>query len=106
MICHRARTSMTEAVFGDAPDDGIDPLSPDHVANLVAYLASPAADRVNGQVFIVYGPMVALMAAPVVEQRFDAELQWTPEALAAELGGYFADRDPGRTFSASAALDL
>lgn len=106
VIGPRARTSMTEAVFGDAPDDGIDPLSPDHVANLVAYLASPAADRVNGQVFIVYGPMVALMAAPVVEQRFDADGQWTPAALADELGGYFADRDPGRTFSASAALDL
>ena len=106
VICPRARTSMTEAVFGDAPTDCIDPLSPDHVAGLVAYLASPAAERINGQVFIVYGPMVALMAAPVVEQRFDAEAQWTPEALAAELGGYFADRDPGRTFSASTALDL
>ncbi|MBS9373935.1 3-oxoacyl-ACP reductase [Rhodococcus sp. B50] len=106
VICPRARTSMTEAVFGDAPDDGIDPLSPDHVANLVAYLASPAAERVNGQVFIVYGPMVAVMAAPVVEQRFDADGQWTPETLATELGGYFADRDPSRTFSASSALDL
>lgn len=105
-ICPRARTSMTEAVFGDAPADGIDPLSPDHVANLVAYLASPAAERVNGQVFIVYGPMVALMAAPVVEARFDAQGQWTPDALAAELGGYFADRDPARTFSASSALEL
>ncbi|UYP19502.1 3-oxoacyl-ACP reductase [Rhodococcus sp. Z13] len=106
VICPRARTSMTEAVFGEAPSDGIDPLSPDHVANLVAYLASPAADRINGQVFIVYGPMVALMAAPVVEQRFDAPSQWTPETLATELGGYFADRDPARTFSASSALDL
>lgn len=105
-ICPRARTSMTEAVFGDAPADGTDPLSPDHVANLVSYLASPSADHINGQVFIVYGPMVALMAAPVVEQRFDADVKWTPEALAAELGGYFAERDPARTFSASAALDL
>lgn len=104
-ICPRARTSMTEGVFGEAPVDGDDPLSPEHVAALVAYLASPAADAVNGQVFIVYGPMVALMAAPVVERRFDATAtRWTPEALAAELGGYFEDRDPASMFSASAAL--
>ena len=32
----------------------------------------PAAERITGQVFVVYGGMVALLAAPVVEQRFDA----------------------------------
>lgn len=106
VICPRARTAMTESVFGDAPVGEIDPLSPDHVANLVAYLASPAAEHISGQVFIVYGPMVALMAAPVVEQRFDADVRWTPDTLATELGGYFADRDPSATFSASSALAL
>ncbi|MFQ6398894.1 3-oxoacyl-ACP reductase [Nocardia sp. KC 131] len=106
-ICPRARTAMTEAVFSAAPEGGIDPLAPDHVAKLVAYLASPAADAVNGQVFVVYGPMVALMAAPTVEQRFDAAGdQWSANDLAATLGGYFADRPEGRTFSASALLDL
>lgn len=103
-ICPRARTSMTESVFGDAPEGRIDPLSPEHVAALVSYLASPAADNVNGQVFVVYGPMVALMAAPVVEQRFDTDGQWTPEGLAEGLGSYFEGRDPDRMFSASEAL--
>ncbi|WP_031937182.1 3-oxoacyl-ACP reductase [Prescottella defluvii] len=103
-ICPRARTSMTESVFGDAPEGEIDPLSPEHVAALVSYLASPAADNVNGQVFVVYGPMVALMAAPVVEQRFDAASQWPPADLADEMGAYFDDRDPERMFSASEAL--
>ncbi|PTR28936.1 3-oxoacyl-[acyl-carrier protein] reductase [Rhodococcus sp. OK519] len=103
-ICPRARTTMTESVFGDAPEGQIDPLSPEHVAALVSYLASPAADKVNGQVFVVYGPMVALMAAPVVEQRFDADAQWTPAGLADEMGGYFENRDPERMFSASEAL--
>ncbi|MDG3011511.1 3-oxoacyl-ACP reductase [Rhodococcus sp. D2-41] len=106
-ICPRARTDMTAGVFGDAPEGEIDPLAPEHVANLVSYLASPSAAAVNGQVFVVYGPMVALMAAPTVERRFDASgVSWSPEALAGEMGGYFADRDPEKTFSASQALKL
>ncbi len=105
-IAPRARTSMTEAVFSAAPTEGPDPLSPDHVARLVAYLAAPAAEKVNGQLFVVYGPMVALMAAPVVEQRFDAEGEWTLDALAETLGGYFAERPSGATFSAASLMDL
>ncbi|WP_459549049.1 3-oxoacyl-ACP reductase [Nocardia sp. X0981] len=106
-ICPRARTAMTEKVFSAAPEGEVDPLSPDHVARLVAYLSSPAADRVNGQVFVVYGPMVALMAAPEVEQRFDAPgAQWAGDDLATTLTGYFAGRDAGRTFSATALHDL
>ncbi|MEO6886318.1 MAG: 3-oxoacyl-ACP reductase [Jatrophihabitantaceae bacterium] len=106
-ICPRARTSMTEGVFGLAPETGSDPLTVDHVAPLVTYLASPAADAISGQVFVVYGGMVALMAAPSVEQRFDAAAElWTQEDLSASLGGYFANRDPARTFAATDVLTL
>jgi NAD(P)-dependent dehydrogenase (short-subunit alcohol dehydrogenase family) len=105
-ICPRARTAMTAQVFGDPPE-GLDPLSVDHVAPLVVYLASPASDAVTGQVFVAYGPMVALAAAPDVEKRFDADAPtWTTEALHASLGAYFAERDPDLSFSADAFLKL
>jgi 3-oxoacyl-[acyl-carrier protein] reductase len=106
-ICPRARTGMTHHVFGDAPTDGVDPLSPDHVAPFTAYLASPAAGAINGQVFVVYGGMVALLAAPVVEQRFDTSgTTWTMAELAERVGGYFADRDPNRTFASTELMSL
>ena len=108
-IAPRARTAMTADVFGDAPDlaDGqIDPLSPEHVVNLVRFLASPAAEGVNGQLFIVYGPSVTLVAAPTVEARFDAQAEaWEPSALSDTLREYFAGRDPQKCFSATGLME-
>lgn len=107
-ICPRARTAMTDHVF--TPDESgktIDPMSVEHVAPLVAYLASPAADRITGQVFVVYAGMVALLAAPVVEQRFDAAGDtWDTADLQTQLGGYFADRDPSVGFAADSVAKL
>jgi NAD(P)-dependent dehydrogenase (short-subunit alcohol dehydrogenase family) len=103
-ICPRARTAMTADVFGEVPElaDGeIDPLSPEHVVTLVRFLASPASDAVSGQVFVVYGPTVTLVAAPTAEHRFHADGNaWNPSALASSMGEYFAGRDPERTFGA------
>jgi len=104
-ICPRARTAMTAEVFGDAPDLGendVDPLSPEHVVTLVRFLASPAAQSVNGQLFIVYGQTVTLVAAPVAERRFTADgPAWAPQELSAAMQKYFADRDPDVTFAAT-----
>ena len=110
-ICPRARTAMTAGVFGEAPNDaGLDPLSVEHVAPFVTFLASPAADAINGQVFVVHGGMVALMAPPSVEKRFDTTRSsgptWTPEECAGTVGEYFADRDPDRTFACTEVLSL
>jgi len=107
-IAPRARTAMTANVFGESPElaEGqIDPLSPEHVVNLVRFLASPASQGVNGQLFIVYGPTVTLVAAPTAEHRFSAESDaWDPSELSETLQNYFADRDPERNFSATALM--
>jgi NAD(P)-dependent dehydrogenase (short-subunit alcohol dehydrogenase family) len=107
-IAPRARTAMTADVFGESPElaEGqIDPLSPDHVVNLVRFLASPASQDVNGQLFIVYGPTVTLVAAPTAEHRFSAESDaWDPSDLSKTLQNYFAGRDPERNFSATALM--
>ncbi|TCP45382.1 3-oxoacyl-[acyl-carrier protein] reductase [Tamaricihabitans halophyticus] len=106
-ICPRARTAMTEHVFGPAPGTDDDALDPENVARFVSYLAAPAAEVINGQVFVIYGGMVALLAAPSVEQRFDAaDGRWNTETLAAALGPYFARRDPERTFACTEVMSL
>ncbi|TDE27420.1 3-oxoacyl-ACP reductase [Actinomadura sp. 6K520] len=101
-ICPRARTAMTEATFaeGTAPG-GLDALAPERVGTFVGYLASPAAEKISGQVFVVYGDMVALMAAPTVEQKFTAQDGvFSVEEFGEQLTPYFAERDPHRTFAA------
>ncbi|MFT4201233.1 3-oxoacyl-ACP reductase [Gordonia sp. (in: high G+C Gram-positive bacteria)] len=101
-ICPRARTAMTADVFGDAPEGGVDPLSPEHVVKLVTYLAGPSASAVNGQLFVVYGPKVTLMAAPEIAEVFAADGDdWSTDELDKTLTSYFEARDPKVTFAAS-----
>ncbi|SEG87430.1 3-oxoacyl-[acyl-carrier protein] reductase [Thermomonospora echinospora] len=107
-ICPRARTAMTAGTFGegDAPG-GLDVMAPERVGTFVSYLASPAAEGISGQVFVVYGDMVALMAAPTVEQKFTAaDGVFSVEELSAQLTPYFADRDPWRTYAAHHVAEL
>jgi 3-oxoacyl-[acyl-carrier protein] reductase len=73
----------------------------------VAYLASPEADAISGQVFVAYGPMVVLASAPGIEQRFDAtDPTWSVDGLADALGPYFRDRDGSKSFRADAFTSL
>ncbi|MFJ6566779.1 3-oxoacyl-ACP reductase [Streptomyces sp. NPDC091292] len=109
-ICPRARTRMTEDVFAGfgVPEAGdLDPLAPEHVAPLVGYLAAPAAGRVNGQLLVVHGGMVAVMERPRVCAQFDtAKDVFTYEELDAVLSPYYGGRSAGETFAASEVLGL
>lgn len=107
-ICPRARTAMTVEAFGaDTGAGELDPLSPERVATLVRYLASPASDEITGQVFIVYGKMVALMEAPKVENRFDAAgSAFSVEELDGQLTPYFAGRGKYETYAAYSIASL
>jgi NAD(P)-dependent dehydrogenase (short-subunit alcohol dehydrogenase family) len=100
-ICPRARTQMTEEVFDPADDPGDDPLAADHVATLVAYLASPASARLSGQVFVAYGGFVGLMDAPQLRAEFHAPSgRWDVDALAGALDEHLDATDPRRSFAA------
>ena len=108
-ICPRARTRMTEDVFAgfEQPADGLDPLAPEHVAPLVGYLSSPAAARVNGQLLVVHGGMVAVVERPRVQAKFDSKQDtFTYDELDAVLTAHYADRPPGETFAAAEVLGL
>jgi len=93
-ICPRARTAMTRDLMGEAPVAGPDPLDPRYVAPLVTYLASPAAGNINGEVFIVHGGVVAVMAPPAVKATFQAgehgsaDGMWTLDAISGALEGF------------------
>jgi len=106
-IAPRARTAMTADVFGDEPPAGeVDPLSPEHVVELVRYLASPVSEQVTGQLFVVYGPAVTLVAAPVAAAHFRAAgPAWDAGELGDNLGSYFAERELGVGFSAVGLMD-
>jgi len=111
-ICPRARTRMTEDVFQDfeRPENdhgGLDPLAPEHVAPLVGYLASPAAEHVNGQLLVVHGGMVAVVERPRVAAKFDSKQDtFTYDELDALLTPHYAQRSVGETFAAAEVLGL
>ncbi|MFD7714529.1 3-oxoacyl-ACP reductase, partial [Streptomyces sp. NPDC059814] len=110
VICPRARTRMTEDVFAgfEEPRDGrLDALAPEHVSPLVGYLASPAAAKINGQLLVVHGGMVAIVERPKVAAKFDAVKEtFSFDELDELISPYYADRPPNETFAAAEVLGL
>ncbi|MDT4915646.1 MAG: hypothetical protein QOH89_346 [Pseudonocardiales bacterium] len=67
-LAPRARTSMTDSVFPPAPD-GVqrDPWAVQHIAPVVVWLGSRAAEDVTGNVFVVYGGKVGVLKEPTLD---------------------------------------
>ena len=96
-ICPRARTAMTAGLMPPRPAEGPDPLDPEHVTPLVTYLAGPAAERINGEVFVVHGGVAAVMNPPSIRAVFRADTpdgMWTLPAVHDALAAEFADGSP------------
>jgi NAD(P)-dependent dehydrogenase (short-subunit alcohol dehydrogenase family) len=82
-----ARTRMTETVFAETmapPEDpsAFDPMAPENVSPLVAWLASPQSAHVTGRVFEVEGGMVSVADGWQHGPSRDKGARWDP----AELG--------------------
>ena len=73
----------------------MDPLNPEHVANVVAYLSSPHASWLSGQVFEVTGTSVRQWLPWAPGRTVVSEEQWTPEALEAAMGTTIYGTLPG-----------
>ena len=97
-IMPRARTRMNDSgTLADMfakPAEGFDVYAPENVSPLVAWLASPTAERVSGYVLIVYGKQITLVAAPQLQPVFESATPWTVEGVAETLGPHFATHRP------------
>jgi NAD(P)-dependent dehydrogenase (short-subunit alcohol dehydrogenase family) len=73
-----------------AEEEAFDPTDPVHVAEMVCYLASPAAGWISGQSFQVRGGIVEHVRAWEVADTFERhDAGWTAAELAAEVPRLF-----------------
>ena len=92
-LAPRARTAMTEATFPPPPEgDEVDPWAIEHVAPVVVWLGTRAADHVTGNVFVVYSGKVGVMKAPQLDAAFTrAGETWTVDELDKTVGSFLGD---------------
>jgi NAD(P)-dependent dehydrogenase (short-subunit alcohol dehydrogenase family) len=92
-IAPRARTRMTETIFGgdgmSTGEDGFDAWDPKNIANVVAFLAAPASADITGQIFVVFGGNIYAMSAFKAVGQLTRDAAWSPEELIAAKGDLF-----------------
>jgi NAD(P)-dependent dehydrogenase (short-subunit alcohol dehydrogenase family) len=97
-IAPRARTRMTENVFSSSaqPEDGsFDRWDPKNVANLVVFLAAPAAADITGQIFVVFGGNIYALSTPQPIGQLTRDAPWSPRDLIEAKGELFKGIDSG-----------
>jgi 3-oxoacyl-[acyl-carrier protein] reductase len=111
-ICPRARTAMTADLMGEPTAGEVDPLAPEHVAPLVVYLASPAAEPINGEVFVVHGGVAAVLEPPRIRatvlaaEHGSADGMWTLESVQRALSPMFTGAPGPAGFACEDTLAL
>jgi NAD(P)-dependent dehydrogenase (short-subunit alcohol dehydrogenase family) len=92
-IAPRARTRMTETIFGgdgmSAGEGGFDAWDPKNIANVAAFLAAPASADITGQILVVFGGNIYAMSAFKAAGQVTRDAAWTPEELIAAKGDLF-----------------
>jgi 3-oxoacyl-[acyl-carrier protein] reductase len=98
VIMPRARTRMNDsgmlAEMFAKPAEGFDTFAPENVSPLVGYLASPMAERISGQVFVIWGKHVTVVGRPSTDTRFESQDAWSVENLHQQLGPHFEKLEP------------
>jgi 3-oxoacyl-[acyl-carrier protein] reductase len=98
VVLPRARTRMTSsgpwAAIFQKPTEGFDTFAPEHVGPVVAWLASPLAQHVSGNLIQVWGKHVRVFAAPQPAFDHEHETPWTVDEIQKVLGPFFANRKP------------
>jgi 3-oxoacyl-[acyl-carrier protein] reductase len=99
VVMPRARTRMTlsgpTAAIFQKPEQGFDHFAPENASPLFCYLASPRAERISGQVFIVWGKQVRVIGRPRVDAAsFESDEAWSVDGLHEKLGPHFEKLQP------------
>lgn len=96
VIMPRAETDMTRtgatAEMFKAPEEGFHHFDSANVAPLVTYLSSQQSAHISGEVFIVWGSRVSVVAGPRVLPQHtnpDGDKKWTQKGLHETLASHF-----------------
>lgn len=95
VIMPRALTDMTNmgmtAEMFAAPEEGFHAFSPENVAPMVGYLASPESANISGEVFVVWGNQINVVQRPSLGAPYASSNggKWEIDDLHSTLGDYF-----------------